>query len=186
MDHQWQLRVGRYGRVIAVTPICLSATHPEPRSARSPSVQMPALNLTASVIDIFTLPVLRQYVLHLVLDDGTYGVADDSKKPAPIWARRSDCFPRHCDFLTEQLLSLDLQGALTTIEAALIGTIAAVGAPILDAFITVRQRISGQAVGAAGGGACGDHRGEHRSLPVPSTACSARPSPAARRLSTRC
>jgi hypothetical protein len=44
--------------------------------------------------------------------------------------------------LIRQLLSGDFQGALTTIEAALVGGIAAVGAPILDAFITVRQRIA--------------------------------------------
>jgi hypothetical protein len=125
--------------VIAVTPLSPPPAPVHVSHAYLPSVQAPAVDLRASIVDIFTLPVVRQWAANLVLDYGTYAVA--LGQASANLAQAIGLAPEALRLLIQQLLSLDLQGVLTTIEVALIGTVAAVGVPLLDAFITVRQRI---------------------------------------------
>jgi hypothetical protein len=123
--------------VIAVAPIAPPQAPLHPVHAHT--VHLPALDLRASIVDIFTFPVLRQWAANLVLDYGTYGVAI-AQAGANV-GKVIGAIPETVVLFGQQILTGDLQGALTTIEGALIGSIAAVGAPLLDAFITVRQRI---------------------------------------------
>ena len=125
--------------VIAVAPISVA---PAPTTlvpdVYVPSVQMPAVDLQASIIDILTIPAFRQYVLNQINDYATWGIG--FAEAGANLAQAIGMLPETLLVLTQQLLSLDLQGALTTIETALVGTVVAVGAPILDSIITVRER----------------------------------------------
>ncbi len=123
--------------VIAVTPISPPPTIYEPE-VRVPSVQVPAVDLQASVLDILTFPAFRQYIVNQVLYYGTWaaGIAG-----AGVGLGQAiGALPGALVQLTQQLFSLDLQGALTTIEAYLVGSVAAVGLPLLDSIITNRER----------------------------------------------
>ena len=125
--------------VIAVAPVSVaptSTTHVP--AVYVPSVQMPAVDMQASIIDILTIPAFRQYVLNQINDYATWGIG--FAQAGANLGRAIGMLPETLVVLTQQLLSLDLQGALTTIETALVGTVVAVGAPILDSIITVRER----------------------------------------------
>jgi hypothetical protein len=125
--------------VIAVAPVAPPPPPAPVSHTQAPSVHAWAVDLNASIVDIFTLPVLRQWAANLVLDYGTYAVAI-AEAGANI-GRAIGLIPETVRLLGQQLLTGDFQGALTTIETALVGTVAAIGAPLLDAFVTVRQRI---------------------------------------------
>ncbi|ODQ92296.1 hypothetical protein BHQ18_00700 [Mycolicibacterium flavescens] len=98
----------------------------------------PAYQLTASIADILQFPALREYIINQITDLATWGVG--FAEAGANLTRAIGLLPETLRLLTQQLLSLDLQGALTTIEEALVGTVAAVGLPILDSIITVRER----------------------------------------------
>ena len=125
--------------VIAVAPVSVT---PAPTThvpgVYVPSVQIPAVDLQASIIDILTIPAFRQYVRNQMNDYATWGIG--FAEAGANLGRAIGLLPETLVVLTQQLLSLDLQGALTTIETALVGTVVAVGAPILDSIITVRER----------------------------------------------
>jgi hypothetical protein len=106
--------------------------------AHVPSVHLPAVQLSASILEIFTFPAFRQYFLNYAVDLVTLGVG--VAQASANLGQAIGLLPETLRLLTQQLLTLDLQGALTTIETALIGTVVAVGAPLLDALITVRER----------------------------------------------
>jgi hypothetical protein len=128
---------------LSATAIAIAPIAPPPPAAAPPMVhvapqQLPPLELTASIADILTFPVLREYIINQLTDLATWGVGLAESGANLIQAIGQ--FPEALVQLTQQLLALDLQGALTTIEEGLVGTLAAVGLPILDSIITVRER----------------------------------------------
>ena len=123
--------------VIAVTPVA------PPPQALIPQLQitevhMPAVELSASIAAIFTFPALRQFVLNRIDDIATLSVGLAGS--AAGLGQSIALLPSTLVTVTQQVLSGDLLGALTTIEAALVGSIVAIGQPTLDAIIERRQR----------------------------------------------
>ena len=123
--------------VIAVTPLA----PPPPTFAPQvhiPEVQMTAVQLSASIVDIFTFPALRQFVLNRIDDIVTLGVGFAGS--AAGLGHSIAVLPSTLVTVTQQVLSGDLLGALTTVETYLVGSIVAVGGPTLAAIIERRQR----------------------------------------------
>jgi len=123
--------------VIAVTPIA-----PPPQAlvpqVQVPEVHMPAVQLSASIADIFTFPALRQFVLNRIDDIATLGVGFAGS--AAGLGQSIAQLPSTLVTITQQVLTGDLLGALTTIETYLVGSIVAIGEPTLAAIIERRQR----------------------------------------------
>lgn len=123
--------------VIAVTPIA-----PPPQAlvpqVHVPEVHMPAVQLSASIADIFTFPALRQFVLNRIDDIATLGVGFAGS--AAGLGQSIAQLPSTLVTITQQVLTGDLLGALTTIETYLVGSIVAVGEPTVAAIIERRQR----------------------------------------------
>lgn len=124
--------------VIAVTPVAPPPPALVPQ-VHIPEVQMPAVQLSASIADIFTFPAFRQYILNQIDDVVTLGIG--FARAGAALGQSIALIPETLRTVTQQVLSGDLLGALTTIEAALVGSIVAVGDPILDAIIERRQRV---------------------------------------------
>jgi hypothetical protein len=124
--------------VIAVTPVAPPPPALVPQM-HIPQVQMPSVELTASIADIFTFPAFRQYIVNQIDDLVTLGVGLADAGVA--LGQSIALIPETLRTVTQQVLSGDLLGALTTIEVALVGSIVAVGEPILDAIIERRQRV---------------------------------------------
>jgi hypothetical protein len=124
--------------VIAVTPVA-----PPPQAfvpqVHIPEVHMPHVQLTASVLDIFTFPAFRQYVVNQIDDLVTLGVGLAGS--AAGLGQSIVAIPSTLVTATQQVLSGDLLGALTTVQNYLVGSIVAVGEPTLDAIIERRQRV---------------------------------------------
>jgi len=123
--------------VIAVRPIA-----PPPQAlvpqVQVPEVHMPAVQLSASIADIFTFPALRQFVLNRIDDIATLGVGFAGS--AAGLGQSIAQLPSTLVTITQQVLTGDLLGALTTIETYLVGSIVAIGEPTLAAIIERRQR----------------------------------------------
>jgi hypothetical protein len=121
--------------VIAVTPI---APPPPPLTTQVhiPVVQMPDVELSASIVDIFTFPALRQYILNRIDDVVTLGVGLAGS--AAGLGRSITAIPSTLVTATQQLLARDPLAALTTLETYLVGSIVAVGGPTLAAIIARR------------------------------------------------
>lgn len=129
--------------LLSATAVVVAPIAPPPQAEVAPMVRAaaepaPTLQLTASIADILTFPVLREYIINQITDLATWGVG--FAEAGVNLTQAIGLLPETLRLLTQQLLSLNLQGALTTIETALVGTVAAVGLPILDALITVRER----------------------------------------------
>jgi hypothetical protein len=103
-----------------------------------PEVQVPSVELSASIAEIFTLPAFRQFILNRIDDIVTLGVGLAGSGAA--LGQSIALIPETLRTVTQQVLSGDLLGALTTVEVALVGSIVAVGAPTLAAIIERRQR----------------------------------------------
>jgi hypothetical protein len=99
---------------------------------------MPELQLSASIAEIFTFPALQQFVLNRLDDIATLSVGLAGSVAG--LGQSIALLPSTLVTVTQQVLSGDLLGALTTIEAALVGSIVAIGQPTLDAIIERRQR----------------------------------------------
>jgi hypothetical protein len=123
--------------VIVVTPVA-----PPPQAlvpqVHIPAVHMPDVQLSASIADIFTFPALRQFVLNRIDDIATLSVGLAGS--AAGLGQSIALLPATLRTVTQQVLSGDLLGALTTIETALVGSLIAIGQPTLDAIIERRQR----------------------------------------------
>ncbi|SEH86114.1 hypothetical protein SAMN04489835_4993 [Mycolicibacterium rutilum] len=129
--------------LLSASAIVIAPIAPVPETAVAAPVHAaaplaPPLQLTASIADILTFPVLREYIINQITDLATWGVG--FAEAGVNLTQAIGLLPETLRLLTQQLVSLDLQGALTTIETALVGTVAAVGLPVLDALITVRER----------------------------------------------
>ena len=124
--------------VIAVTPVA-----PPPQAlvpqVHIPEMQMPHVQLTASIADIFTFPAFRQYVLNQIDDLVTLGVGLGGS--AAGLGQSIAAIPSTLVTATQQVLSGDLLGALTTFETYLVGSLVAIGEPTLAAIIERRQRV---------------------------------------------
>lgn len=124
--------------VIALAPVA-----PPPQAlaphVHVPTVQLPAVELSASVIDIFTFPAFQQFVLNQIDDLVTLGVGLGGS--AAGLGQSIAMIPSTLVTATQQVLSGDLLGALTTVETYLVGSIVAIGEPTLAAIIERRQRV---------------------------------------------
>ena len=124
--------------VIAVTPVAPAPQALMPQVA-IPEVHLPAVQLSASIIDIFTFPAFRQYVLNQIDDLVTLGVGLGGS--AAGLGQSIAAIPSTLVTATQQVLSGDLLGALTTFETYLVGSLVAIGEPTLAAIIERRQRV---------------------------------------------
>jgi hypothetical protein len=124
--------------VIAVTPVAPPPPAFVPQ-VQIPQVEMPTVQLTASIADIFTFPAFRQFVLNQIDDAITLGVGLAGS--AAGLGQSIAAIPTTLATVTQQVLSGDLLGALTTVETYLVGSIVAVGEPTLAAIIERRQRV---------------------------------------------
>lgn len=118
---------------IAATPLPSGAMDPVPE------VRTAAVQLTEFTIpEIFTLPIIRQYIVNRIDDILTLGVGFAAAGVALVEVITR--LPETIVTVTQQIFSGDFLEALTTIETAIIGSIAAVGLPILGAIIERRER----------------------------------------------
>ncbi|MEO3757280.1 hypothetical protein ABGB19_03180 [Mycobacterium sp. B14F4] len=126
--------------MIAVAPITPVTAPPDVpvAVAKVRSVTLPDVQLAASVADIFTFPILRQYVINEV-GDFLVQIGAWTQAGANL-AEVIGAVPETLRLLTQQLLSLDLLGALDTISTALVGSIAAVGLPFIESSIELSER----------------------------------------------
>jgi hypothetical protein len=124
--------------VIAVTPVAPPPHALMPQVA-IPEVHLPAVQLSASIIDIFTFPAFQQYVLNQIDDLVTLGVGLGGS--AAGLGQSIAAIPSTLVTATQQVLSGDLLGALTTFETYLVGSLVAIGEPTLAAIIERRQRV---------------------------------------------
>lgn len=129
--------------VIAVTPIAPPPQALVPQvhipEVHFREVHMPAVQLSASIADIFTFPALRQYILNRIDDIATLSVGLAGSAVGLV--QSIAMIPSTVRTVTQQVLTGDLLGALTTIQVALVDSIVAVGEPTLDAIIERRQRV---------------------------------------------
>ena len=128
--------------VIAMTPVAPLPAAPLPTfqisAVHLPAVQLPRVELTASIADLLTFPALRQFILNRINDLVTLGVG--LAQSGAALQQSIAQIPQTLVTVTQQVLSGDLLGALTTIETALVGSIVAVVEPTLNAIIQRRQR----------------------------------------------
>jgi hypothetical protein len=124
--------------VIAVTPVAPPPPALVPR-VHIPEVHLPAVQLSASIAEIFTFPTFQQFVVNQIDDVATLSVGLASS--AGALGQSIAMIPTTLATVTQQVLSGDLLGALTTIETAIVGSVVAVGEPTLAAIIERRQRL---------------------------------------------
>ncbi|MFG1934368.1 hypothetical protein ACGFK1_27560 [Mycobacterium sp. NPDC048908] len=124
--------------VIAATPVAAPPEAPTPQIHLS-ELPMPQVQLTASVVDIFTFPAFRQWVVNQIDDLATLGIG--LARSAAGLGQSLAAIPSTLVTATQQVLSGDLLAALTTFETYLVGSLVAVGGPTLAAIIERRQRV---------------------------------------------
>lgn len=125
--------------VITVAPIAPPPAVPAPSMDVSAApLALPDIQLTASIADILTLPVLRQYIVNQIDDLLTLGVGL-AGSGAGLGQAIAD-LPGALVNLTQQFFTGDFEGALTTIEDYLLESGAAIILPTLAAIIERRQR----------------------------------------------
>lgn len=102
------------------------------------SVQMPHIQLTATVADILQFPAFRQWVVNQVDDFVT--ISAGLVKAGQGVQQTINAIPGLIVTVTQQVLARDLVGALGTVEAGLVGAVTAIGGPILVSIIDRNQR----------------------------------------------
>jgi hypothetical protein len=102
------------------------------------SVQLPDIQLTATVADILQFPAFRQWVINQVDDALTIGVG--LAKAGQGVGQTISAIPGLVVTVAQQILARDLVGALGTVEAGLIGAVTVIGGPILVSVIERNQR----------------------------------------------
>ncbi|CDO09245.1 hypothetical protein C1S82_30345 [Mycolicibacterium cosmeticum] len=125
--------------VVTVTPAV--APPPALTLAAPPivhSMQMPDIQLAATVADILEFPALKQWVRNQVTDVATLAVG---------WAKAGEGVgmtlrgaPEFARTLLQQVFAGDLLGALTTIEKGFAGAVTVIGGPLLVSLIERNQR----------------------------------------------
>lgn len=129
--------------LVGASVIALAPVAPPPQAlapdVHVPAAPLPAVELSAAVIDIFTFPAFRQFVLNQIDDLVTLGVGLGGS--AAGLGQSIALIPSTLVTATQQVLSGDLLGALTTVETYLVGSIVAIGAPTLAAIIERRERV---------------------------------------------
>lgn len=118
----------------ALTALPAVTAHP----AAIPTVQVPDIQLAATVADIFQFPAFRQWVVNQVDDVLTIGVG--LAKAGQGVQQTIAAIPGLVVTVTQQVLARDLVGALGTVEAGLIGAATVIGGPILVSVIERNQR----------------------------------------------
>lgn len=125
--------------VVTVTP---AVAPPPALSVTAPpivhSVQVPDIQLAATVADILEFPALKQWVRNQVTDVATLAVG---------WAKAGEGVgmtlrgaPEFARTLLQQVFAGDLLGALTTIEKGFAGAVTVIGGPLLVSLIERNQR----------------------------------------------
>ncbi|MEN4475198.1 hypothetical protein [Mycolicibacterium cosmeticum] len=125
--------------VVTVTP---AVAPPPALSVATPSivhsVQLPDIQLAATVADILEFPALKQWVRNQVTDVATLAVG---------WAKAGEGVgmtlrgaPEFARTLLQQVFAGDLLGALTTIEKGFAGAVTVIGGPLLVSLIERNQR----------------------------------------------
>jgi hypothetical protein len=109
---------------IAVTPVAVTPQELTPQ-VHIPEVQLPQVQLTASIAEIFTFPAFQQFVLNQIDDAVTHGVGLAGS--AAGLGQSIAAIPSTLVTTTQQVLTGDLLGALTTVETYLVGSLVAVG-----------------------------------------------------------
>ncbi|MUL77523.1 hypothetical protein [Mycolicibacterium sp. CBMA 226] len=102
------------------------------------SVQMPDIQLTATVADILQFPAFKQWVVNQITDVVTIGTG--LVKAAQGIQQTISAIPGLVVTVTQQVLARDLVGALGTVEEGLVGSVTAIGGPILVSIIARDQR----------------------------------------------
>ncbi|WP_418002662.1 hypothetical protein ACNO8X_21695 [Mycobacterium sp. PDNC021] len=102
------------------------------------SVQVPDIQLTATIADILQFPAFRQWVINQVDDALTIGVG--LAKAGQGVGQTISAIPGLVVTVAQQILARDLVGALGTVESGLIGAVTVIGGPILVSVIERNQR----------------------------------------------
>lgn len=99
---------------------------------------LPEVQLTASVLEIFTFPAFRQYIVNQISDlvNNLVAWAETGVAVGEAIAAIPETFVT----VTQQVLSGDLVGALTTVQVAVVAAGTAIILPLLNASIENSQR----------------------------------------------
>ncbi|WP_285031341.1 hypothetical protein [Mycolicibacterium sp. lyk4-40-TYG-92] len=102
------------------------------------SVQMPDIQLTATIADILQFPAFKQWVANQITDLVTIGAG--LAKAGQGVGQTISAIPGLVVTATQQVLARDFVGALGTVEAGVIGAVTVIGGPILVSIIARDQR----------------------------------------------
>ncbi len=102
------------------------------------SVQMPDVQLTATIADILQFPAFKQWVVNQITDVVTVGVG--LAKAGQGVGQTISAIPGLVATVAQQILARDFVGALGTVEAGVIGAVTVIGGPILVSIIARDQR----------------------------------------------
>jgi hypothetical protein len=102
------------------------------------SVQMPDIQLTATIADILQFPAFKQWVANQITDFVTIGAG--LAKAGQGVGQTISAIPGLVVTVAQQVLARDFLGALGTIEAGVIGAVTVIGGPILVSMIARDQR----------------------------------------------
>lgn len=125
--------------VLAAAPMTAPSNYHVPAATAPVAVvQVPGVQLSATIFDILTLPVVRQMIRNRVDDIVTLGAGFAQSGVAILQSIAT--IPGVLVTATQQVLNGDLVGALNTITGALLSSAAAVVTPTLNAIIERRTR----------------------------------------------
>jgi len=102
------------------------------------SVQMPDIQLTATIADILQFPAFKQWVANQITDFVTIGAG--LAKAGQGVGQTISAIPGLVVTVAQQILARNLVGALGTVEAGVIGAVTVIGGPILVSMIARDQR----------------------------------------------
>lgn len=103
------------------------------------SVQMPDIQLTATIADILQFPAFKQWVANQITDFVTIGAG--LAKAGQGVGQTISAIPGLVVTVAQQILARDFVGALGTVEAGLIGAVTVIGGPLLVSMIARDQRV---------------------------------------------
>lgn len=108
-------------------------------SVQMPAIQVPNIQLTATIADILEFPAFKQWVANQITDFVTFSAG--LVKAGQGVGQTIAAIPGLVTTVAQQVLARDFVGALGTVEAGLIGAATVIGGPILVSMIARDQRV---------------------------------------------
>jgi len=119
-------------------PVLTALPAPIVHSVQMPDIQVPDIQLTATIADILEFPAFKQWVANQITDFVTIGAG--LAKAGQGVGQTIAAIPGLVVTVAQQVLARDFVGALGTVEAGVIGAVTVIGGPLLVSIIARDQR----------------------------------------------